>query len=113
MGKKGARNNAAAAAFKDDVAERLRPVGDVTSKSMFGGFGIFESGNMFAIVDSEARLYFKADASTKVRYEAAGSVQHKPMPYFEVPAGVAEDEASLIEWAAEAVNVARATSKKK
>lgn len=113
MGSKGAKNNTAAAAFKDEMVAALMPVGDVTSRSMFGGFGIFESGDMFAIVDSEARLYFKADSTTRSRYESAGCKQHKPMPYFEVPADVAEDEASLVEWASEAAAVAHATKKKK
>ncbi len=113
MGKKGAKTNLQAAQFKDEIVEMLLPVGEVTSRSMFGGFGIFESGDMFAIIDSSARLYFKADATTKARYEAAGSEQHKPMPYFEVPADVAENRASLIEWATEATNVAHASRKKK
>ncbi|MDA0232916.1 MAG: TfoX/Sxy family protein [Chloroflexi bacterium] len=112
MGRKGAKQTGAASAFRDQVVEALRPLGDVTSRSMFGGFGIFESGDMFAIVDSEAQLYFKADGSTKARYEAAGSKQHRPMPYFEVPADVVEDEASLIEWASEAAQVAHATKKR-
>lgn len=113
MGKKGVKTNSQAAAFKDEVVETLQPVGDVTSRSMFGGFGIFESGDMFAIVDSAARLYFKADGTTKPRYESAGSKQHRPMPYFEVPADVADSESSLIEWATEAAQVAHASSKKK
>lgn len=112
MGKKGAKQSGAAAAFKDQVVETLNTVGDVTSRSMFGGFGVFESGAMFAIVDSTARLYFRADDSTRGRYEAAGSAQHRPMPYFEVPAEVAVDETALIEWASEAAQVAHANKKK-
>ncbi len=113
MGKKGAKSNQQAADFTSEVVESLQSVGDVISRSMFGGFGIFESGDMFAIVDSNARLYFKADESTKLRYEAVGSEQHKPMPYFEVPAEIAENESSLIEWATEAAQIAHATSKKR
>lgn len=113
MGAKGAKSNSQAAEFKDDIVETLQPVGDVTSKSMFGGFGIFEGGDMFAIVDSSARLYFKADNATRSRYESRGSEQHKPMPYFEVPADVADSESSLVEWATEAALVAHASSKKK
>lgn len=112
MGKKGAKSNAQAAAFRDDVVERLQPVGDVGSRSMFGGFGIFQNGDMFAIVDSSSRLYFKVDDTTRARYESAGSEQHKPMPYFEVPADVADSDATLIDWANEAVQVAHNTSKK-
>ncbi len=113
MGKKGVKKSGQAAAFAEEIVAMLKPVGDVTHRSMFGGFGIFESGDMFAIVDSKARLYFKADAATRARYESAGSEQHRPMPYFSVPAEVTDDEAALLEWATEAARVAHTTSKKK
>lgn len=113
MGKKGAKLNPEAKSFADDVRDRLDSLGGVTSRSMFGGFGIFESGDMFAIVDSSAQLYFKADEETKARYEAAGSEQHKPMPYFAVPVEIMDSDDSLIEWATEAIAVAHRTSKKR
>lgn len=112
MGKKGAKSNPAAVQFASETVERLLPVGDVKWRSMFGGNGIFESGDMFAIVDSSSGLYFKADETTRARYEAAGSRQHSPMPYFEVPAEVADDDTMLVEWAVKAVEVAHRNSKK-
>ncbi len=42
---------------------------------------------MFAIVDSEGRLYLRADTTTAQAFDDAGSTQHARMPYWEVPAG--------------------------
>ena len=84
----------------------LGPVGNISSRSMFGVFGLFDGGTMFAIVDSGGSLYFRVDSSTQGRYENAGSQKHKPMPYFEVPVDVLDDDSRLLEWAREAVQVA-------
>lgn len=97
-----------AAIVAAEMLEALGPVGDLSSRSMFGGFGLFESGTMFAIVDSGGRLYFRVDSDTQVRYEDAGSQKHKPMPYFEVPVDVLDDDPRLLEWAREAADVAHA-----
>ena len=112
MGKKGTKTTSAAGTIAQEMVEALNPVGDVTSKSMFGGYGIFESGTMFALVSAEAQLFFRADDETRKRYEDAGSIQHKPMPYFEVPADVLEVDSTLVEWAEEAAQVAHAAKKK-
>ncbi len=108
MGKKGAKISSVAAIAAADMLEALRPAGDISSRSMFGGFGLFESGTMFAIVDSGGRLYFRVDSSTRARYENAGSQKHRPMPYFEVPVDVLDNDSQLLEWAREAAQVAHA-----
>jgi TfoX/Sxy family transcriptional regulator of competence genes len=46
VGEKGARLSGASEPFKDDVMARLEPLGGVTSRKMFGGFGIFHDGSM-------------------------------------------------------------------
>ena len=61
---------------------------------------------MFALI-SGAALYFKVDDSNRAGYEAAGSERFSPMPYYEVPAEVLEDEDVLREWLAAALQVAR------
>lgn len=90
----------------------LAPVGDVNSRPMLGGYGIFESGTMFGLIDSEGRMFFRVSGNTKERYENAGSQQHRPMPYFEVPVDVLDDDVQLIEWAVEAVEASRSAKKK-
>lgn len=111
MGKKDAKATSAAGSMAAEMVEALRPVGEVTSKSMFGGYGIFDSGTMFALINADAQLFFRVDDTNRQRYEAAGSGQHKPMPYFQVPADVLKDESALIEWAEEAAQVAHTAKK--
>jgi len=112
VGKKSVKQSPLAKEFAAEMVEALTPVGDVRSRPMFGGYGIFTDGTMFALIDREATLFFRADSSTKSRYEAAGSMQHNPMPYFEVPKNVTDDYSEFIEWAKQAVEVAHSAKKK-
>lgn len=111
MGDKGARQTESAKEFTAGMVEALTPVGEVRSRPMFGGFGIFESGTMFVLIDSTGRMFFRADEATRSRYEELGSEQHRPMPYYEVPKSVVADYSTFIEWANEAVAVARKAKK--
>lgn len=95
------------------VLELLEAVGGVTERAMFGGYGIFADGDMFALVSKEPGLYFKVDDSNREHYESAGSSQYRPMPYFSVPAEILEDQQAFLEWARESIAIAHATSKKK
>jgi len=49
MGSKGSKLSAQASQSAGEFVERLLPLGDVSSKKMFGGYGIFEAGTMFAL----------------------------------------------------------------
>ena len=97
---------------------RLRPIGAVTSRKMFGGFGIFHDGAMFGIV-SKTTLYLKVNDETIDTYKKARSKQHKPMPYYAVPSAVLAKTSSLHGWARTAIDVAahapraKKTTKKK
>ena len=100
--------------FHDDVLAVLRDLGDVTSKAMFGGYGIWQSGDMFALISSDSTLYFKASDDTVERYTRADSARFMDMmPYYEVPAEVMDDEGRMLEWAQEAAQVGHATAKPK
>jgi DNA transformation protein len=105
VGTKGARTKTAGIEAAAALEVTLAPLG-VTSRAMFGGHGLFKDEIMFAIVDSEGRLYLRADASTAMAFEAAGSTQHARMPYWEVPEPIREDDERLREWAATAAEVA-------
>ena len=61
MGEKGARQSDQAAETAQGLVDDLLSLGEVTSKKMFGGFGIFESGLMFALVDSEGSAVSRVD----------------------------------------------------
>jgi hypothetical protein len=47
------------------------------------------------------------------QYEEVGSTKFNPMPYYEVPEEVMEDEEKFIEWAEISINVGHKTAKKK
>ena len=105
MGTKGARTRTAGIEAAAELESTLEPLG-VSSRAMFGGHGLFKDDVMFAIVDSEGRLYLRADATTAMAFEEAGSTQHARMPYWEVPEPIREDEVQLREWANTAAEVA-------
>ena len=105
MAAKGSRQKTAGIEAAARLEEQLASLG-VHARAMFGGHGLFKDEVMFAIVDSEGRLYLRADGSTAMAFEAAGSTQHARMPYWEVPAPVREDPEQLQEWAATAAEVA-------
>ncbi len=111
MGKKGEQLKQETRDFLEEVMERLSPIGEVTNRSMFGGFGIFQSGAMFALI-SKTTLYFKVDATTLPNYKKAKSTQHKPMPYYSVPPNVYKDTRKLSKWAREAITIAHESKRK-
>ena len=103
------------------VVELMQCLGEVRSKRMFGGHGIFLDGLMFALV-IRSTLYFKADSRTAGDFAARGlrpfSYQKKgkefSMSYFEAPEEVLEDGEEMSAWAGRAYEVAlRAGSAKK
>lgn len=75
---------------------------------MFGGFGIFETGLMFALVDSGGLAFLRMGASNEERFED----RHGRMPYGRVPDEVLSDDQQLLTWASEALQAAQAARKK-
>lgn len=103
--------------FLSFVEDQLERVGNIISKKMFGGAGIYCEGVFFALIADDI-LYFKVDESNKQDYEAEGMGQFKPygndsysMNYYEVPVEVLEDEEMLRLWAEKALDVAMKGSK--
>ena len=54
------------------IMQKLDSLGYVTSRAMFGGYGIFHEGLMFALIADDT-LYFKVNESNRAMYEKAGS----------------------------------------
>lgn len=111
----------AARARFDELLELLEPHGqDVTGRSMFGGFGFWDRGDVFALLSSQGILYFKVDDTTVARYRRARATQFAPvmtrtgevtpMPYWSVPKAVLRDDDRLHEWVREAIAVGHATA---
>ncbi|EME71999.1 competence-specific gene regulator [Paramagnetospirillum caucaseum] len=105
--------------FADHLCDMLSPLGPVTARAMFGGFGLYLDGLMFALIAWDC-LFMKADDGNRAMFEAAGAAQFKPwadkpmvMPYWEVPADVVEDGAELCAWGRAAFDAALRTHRPK
>lgn len=89
--------------FADYVVELLAPLGAVRAKRMFGGFGIYLDGLMFALIADDT-LYVKADAANRGAFEERQMPafvhvrQGKPVSlgYHAVPAEALDDRDDLI-----------------
>jgi len=104
--------------YRGFVLEQLARVTPVTSKSMFGGVGIYARGLFFALI-AEDRLYFKVDDVTRPDFERLGMEPFRPfgddstMGYYEVPVNVVEDAVQLACWVEKAIEVAARANRRK
>ena len=88
------------------VLELLQPLARVSARRMFGGYGIYGDGLMFALV-FDGRLYLKVDDGNKAAFQAAGCApfvyagQEKPieMSYWTVPESALESAEEMTPWA--------------
>jgi DNA transformation protein len=96
-------------AFLAHVLDQLGELSGLTTKSMFGGHGLYFTGTFFGIVFDD-RLFFRTDDSTRSDYERAGMEPFRPNErqtlknYYEVPPDVIEEREALEEWALTAVD---------
>ncbi len=111
MGEKGARQTPAGAAMAERLRDDFAELGNVTTRKMFGGHGVFESDVMFALIDSTGTPFLRADDATSPEFEAAGAHRHGRMPYWTIPASVLRDERALVAWADRSLSVARAAKR--
>ncbi|MBI1895325.1 MAG: TfoX/Sxy family protein [Acidobacteria bacterium] len=100
--------------YLDFVLEQLAPLGRITSRSMFGGEGLYCDGLFFALLWKGEVLYLKVDSRTRANFEARGLKPFRPYPgrpgtlqYYEAPADLFESDGGL-DWARGAVAAARA-----
>src|SRR5689334_12015514 len=94
--------------FKGRALDRLSDLGDISSRPLFGGHGIYWNGVIFAI-QFHGRLYFKVDEESKDEYLAMGMGPFRPnerqtlKSYYEVPPEVLDDREALLSWARRAI----------
>ena len=106
--------------FRDQVVSRLNCVAPVTTQGMFGGYGLYLEGVMFALIAYEA-LYFKVDDDNRGDYIAAETgpfIYNRngksiEMSYYQLPDAVFEDVGMLAEWVKKAHTAARRAKQKK
>jgi DNA transformation protein len=104
--------------FVEFVLESLQPLRGVSARRMFGGWGIYKDGVMFALIAYDT-LYFKVDDRNRQDYEAADlpyftySDKGRPirMPYCEAPSDGFDDAEILCAWARDAFAAALRTKK--
>jgi len=99
--------------FATHVVDLLEPFGHCEARRMFGGFGIFHQGLMFALI-ADGNLYLKADDANREHFEVEGCEkfayfkQEKrcELSYYTVPEAFFEDPAACLEWARSAFDAA-------
>ena len=82
----------------------------ISSKGMFGGWGIYKDGVFFALI-AEGVLYFKVDETNRKDFERLGSRpftyfkrgKEITMSYWELPAEIMEDKSELPKWIQQSV----------
>ena len=101
----------------DDLIEHLRdlfaPLGRLTARKMFGGYGLYVDGLIFGIV-IEGSVCLKVDEKTKDQFAAAGCApfvyrgQKEPivMSYWSVPEEAMESPQDMLPWARLALGAA-------
>jgi DNA transformation protein len=98
----------------ESVLHHLNQVAPVTARAMFGGYGLYTKGVMFALI-ADNTLYFKVDDSNRDDFVAAGMQpftyegKDKPiqMSYSQLPQPVWEEAALLSVWVEKSVAAAR------
>jgi len=113
MGTKDDKLTDVASNSAQELQDKLTPLGDIRTRKMFGGYGVFENDTMFALVDSQGGIFFKADETNVQLFEADGSQKHGRMPYYQVPEHVLEDEKVLLEWSKSSIAIAKKAKRKK
>lgn len=96
--------------FLDEVFEEFGPI---EVPKMFGGFGVYHDGTMFALVANDV-LYFKADETTKQHFELMGLPQFEydrngkniKMSYYRAPEEIFDDREKAALWARRSYKVA-------
>lgn len=92
----------------------------ISAKRMFGGFGYYKDGMIFAILSDE-QLYFKVGDGNKKEYEDIGSKpftypmkdgRMSTLSYWELPIDILEDPDRLPEWIEKSVEESRKSKKK-
>lgn len=101
------------ASYIDYLQELLSGLGAVAARRMFGGYGFYHDGLIFAIV-VEQRLYLKVDDETLPAFTAAGCEawvyegRGKPVPtsYWSVPDEAMDSSEAMTPWARRALAAA-------
>jgi DNA transformation protein len=103
----------ATADFADYAVELLGAAGRVAARRMFGGFGLYCDGVMFALIADDV-LYLKVDERNRAALERAGSApftyeakgRRTIMAYWRAPDDAMESRELMAPWARSALDAA-------
>jgi DNA transformation protein len=106
--------------FTDYVMELLGPFGTVRTRRMFGGYGVYLDGLMFAIV-SDDTLYLKSDEMNRTEFEQAGCEifgyarkgKRATLNFFRAPEAAMDSPNLMLPWARTAYAAALRVNAKK
>ncbi len=107
--------------FVEYLLELLAPLGGISARAMFGGYGIYQEGLMFGLVANDV-LYLKTDDGNRAAFAARGLPPFtfertgKPaivMSYHRAPEDALEESEALCRWAREACAAARRNARRK
>ncbi len=95
------------------VHDVLCDLENITAKSMFGGFGIYRNGKIFAIIMTDEKLYLKSETDSsqkffesnrgeRAEYESRGKIMK--MKYWSVPEEILENREEMQNWLQQVFN---------
>lgn len=96
--------------FRDFILDQLSGLAGLTSRAMFGGYGLYRGDRFFGIIH-KGRLYFKTDRLTAPHYRDRGMKPFTPTStqtlknYYEVPVDILETPDDLLVWASHASKI--------
>ncbi|RCV89518.1 TfoX/Sxy family protein [Billgrantia montanilacus] len=99
--------------YTDYLQDVFAQFGPVSARGMFGGYGLYHQGLMFALVADDT-LYLKADAGNVGDFEREGlepflylkGGREVRMSYYRAPEAIFEDHELAAEWAGGAFQAA-------
>ncbi len=101
------------------LRDAMQEIRGVTARAMFGGYGLYKDGVIFAIIVDD-QLYFKADEKNRPAYEEKGSKpftyeaknrKRVAMSYWELPSEILEDRELLTDWVEASLSASRRKTK--
>lgn len=105
--------------YLEFLHEQFAPLGEISSRAMFGGHCLYCDGVPFGLVANN-QVFLKADAVNRPDFEARNLPAFKPfddqdviMSYYEAPAEIYEDADAMRHWCGAAVGAGRRAQAKK
>ena len=107
-------------ALSDHLLDLLSPLGGVTRRYMFGGWGFYKDGFFFALI-ADGRFYLKTGPCNVQEFLDAGLAQWiydtdkgpMKMGYYEAPEAALENPHLMLTWAKKGLAAAKEAAAKK